>query len=422
MEAFSVVFLMVVAGLAIAAVYSLNQRKRANEAWREAAGRRNLLFRPSDLFTQPQLTGTLEGHQLSVTVVTRGADTAQKYTRYRLEYREPLPAGLRISREHTGFLASVRQAVAREDIRVGDPEFDDRFRVRGSDAVLVRAFLTLPRRLMLLTVSDLFPGMQIDDRQLTYDVKDVELNPELIVNTVDKLIETASGLSSAPLESGRHGGVRNEVVIHSPVVEGTSPGRYIRLPAAEAGGPELGLPIPLAGPQEHDHRARPEAPAPASPEDHDEAALLAGAAERTASDLESAPDDTPTVAAVSAAVFDKSVARADAPQAFTDRYRGRHVRWFGSLASVARYPFDRVFGREPGCRAVFAVHRMERSFGSGDVRAILQLPDGEEIGLRTRVGRTLEFEGRLIEYDQFMQTLFIADGRILSSLAANEPS
>jgi hypothetical protein len=67
---------------------------------------------------------------------------------------------------------------------------------------------------------------------------------------------------------------------------------------------------------------------------------------------------------------------------------------------------------------VFSVHRIERAFGASDVRAVLQLPDGEERGLRTSVGSAFDFEGRLIDYDRFMQTLFIADGRIVSSPAA----
>ncbi len=426
MEAFGVVVLMVVVGLAIAAGYSLSQRRETNEAWREAARRRNLLFHPGDLFTQPELAGTLEGHQVSVTVVTHGRDSARKYTRYRVEYREPLPAGLRISKEPTGLLAGVRRAFAGEDIHVGDPEFDDTLRVVGSDVPLIRAFLTLPRRLLLLRVHDRYPTIEIDDEQISWDVRDVELNPDLIVATVDRLIETATGLSPGPSEQPFESDTQGGGLDPGPAEPGDS-AHHIHLPSRVGDHPTFDAAALLSDLRDPDRPIEPETPAAVVADDDVQPAntpLLDTAADGTAAPDEPAEepepsrDDGATVAAVCATLFDRSGTSLEVPQAFAERYRGRHVRWLGRLTSVTRYPFDRIFGSEPGCRAVFTVHRTGPSFGPRDVRVVLQLPDGQELALRSSVGAGFEFEGRLIGYDRFMQTLFVAGGRILASPAS----
>ncbi len=426
MEAFGVVVLMVVVGLAIAAGYSLSQRREANEAWREAARRRNLLFHPGDLFTQPELAGTLEGHHLSVTVVTHGRDSARKYTRYRVEYREPLPAGLRISKEPTGLLAGVRRAFAGADIHVGDPEFDDTLRVVGSDVPLIRAFLTLPRRLLLLRVHDRYPTIEIDDEQISWDVRDVELNPDLIVATVDRLIETATGLSPGPSEQPFESDTQGGGLDPGPAEPGDS-AHHIHSPSRVGDHPTFDAAALLSDLRDPDRPIQPETPAAVVADDDVQPAntpLLDTAADGTAApdepagEPEPSRDDGATVAAVCATLFDRSGTSLEVPQAFAERYRGRHVRWLGRLTSVTRYPFDRIFGSEPGCRAVFTVHRTGPSFGPRDVRVVLQLPDGQELALRSSVGAGFEFEGRLIGYDRFMQTLFVAGGRILASPAS----
>ncbi len=452
MEAFSILMLIVVGGVAIAVGFSLSQRKHANEAWRVAAGRRGLLFRQGDLFSQPEIVGSRQGHQLSVEVVTRSGDSSERYTRYRVGYRAPLPAGMRISEKPAGFLASVRRAFTGEDIQIGDPEFDERLQVDGNDALLIRAFLTPRRRHMLHQICDRYPGIEIDEHRLSWDVKDIELNPDRIVGTIDQLIETAYGLSPDPAEpSPEHSWHGEEEPGPSPAEEALPP-HHIHVPTvgsdqrqqelhdllaslhdrnletppdapqpAQASGAEdaQAAEIPPAEPAEDAVRlAIPESDVGPGPRDLQRGEPVAAADEAEPEQLGSSLDGAPTVAAVCATLFNPSVTSYELPQVFADSYRGCPVRWSGTLVSAARYPFDRIFGSESGCRAVFSVHRIERAFGASDVRAVLQLPDGEERGLRTSVGSAFDFEGRLIDYDRFMQTLFIADGRIVSSPAA----
>jgi len=100
---------------------------------------------------------------------------------------------------------------------------------------------------------------------------------------------------------------------------------------------------------------------------------------------------------------------------FAERYRDQAIRWSGELLTVSRYPFDRVFGSTPGTRATFVVHQMDTPVGRRPVQAIVQLPAGAIQQLRTAVGKLFVFEGRLVEFDSFMRSIYVGDGRVVWS-------
>jgi hypothetical protein len=454
-EGFAILLVLVVGATVVAIGYSINQRRQATEAWREAAAHRQLLFREGDFFTQPEIVGTVHGHRLTVSVARRGGESSTKYTRYRLEYRVPLPVDLRITTAPDGFLASMRRAMAGGAIETGDPAFDSRFNVTGSEPDRIRTFLTEPLRRVLLRTCERHPGIEITHRQLSWDVRDIELNPRVIVGVLDRLLEAANDLCHHVRETDTSAGVNlgglaspNAVPAGTPSyhlprsAEHTRrlddgrrrpPGEQREKPTDTAAppAPVEGTPVSVSerGDTPDDRGERPDIVASAQPRSRgpsDAAPPLPGEPQ-TASTGDTgmvrdvAPLGDSAIEAVCAAVFDESVAGGDAPQRFAERYRGRAVHWSGRLDSVARYPFDRVFGSEPGCRAVCIVHRMERSFGSRDVRAVVQLPVGAERELRTSIGMRCTIEGRLIAYDRFMQTLFLADGRVRTDRGAGTP-
>ena len=60
------------------------------------------------------------------------------------------------------------------------------------------------------------------------------------------------------------------------------------------------------------------------------------------------------VESVSAALFDPKLSSLDSSRIFDERYAGRTVRWSGKLTKAERFPFDYVFGSEPGTKATTA--------------------------------------------------------------------
>jgi len=90
------------------------------------------------------------------------------------------------------------------------------------------------------------------------------------------------------------------------------------------------------------------------------------------------------------------------------------VRWAGELTSVARYPFERVFGSTQGTRAVYHICDVETSLGRRPVQAVVQLPEDAVGGMRTGVGTGWTFEGTLALCDGFMRTVFVTGGRIVA--------
>jgi hypothetical protein len=332
------------------------------------------------------------------------------------------------------------------DIETGDSEFDSRLRVTGSEPEQIRVFLTQPRRRALIRACERHPGIEITHRQLSWEVRDLELNPHVVVGTLDGLLDTAADLCDDVRELDEAAGanlgtsrspsaVRAREPSHdtsgSSEVSGGRDDRLRRLPTELRETPIDTAPHVVradatsaaeseTGGSAHERAARPETARPEQRGRHGPPTVarpLPGKPQTTstvATDVvpEVTRLDDSAIAAVCAAVFDEAAASADAAQRFAEQYRGATVGWSGRLASVARYPFDRIFGRGPGCRAVFTVHHMERPFGPRDVRAVVQLPEGSERELRRLVGEGLTFGGRLMAYDQFMQTLYLADGSV----------
>ncbi|MBE0592889.1 MAG: hypothetical protein IH616_10880 [Gemmatimonadales bacterium] len=118
---------------------------------------------------------------------------------------------------------------------------------------------------------------------------------------------------------------------------------------------------------------------------------------------------------MSTALFGRSTMSNEVAGIFAERFRTQPVRWSGELRTVSRYPFDRVFGSTPGTRATFVVHQMETPLGQRPVQAIVQLPADAIRQLRSEVGNLFVFEGRLVDCDSFMRSIYVGDGRVVWS-------
>jgi hypothetical protein len=115
---------------------------------------------------------------------------------------------------------------------------------------------------------------------------------------------------------------------------------------------------------------------------------------------------------VAGALFGPGTSGPERDRLFEERFRDRVVSWSGELLRLETYRSDATFEGGPGVRAVLVVHTITGDTGgTREVRAIVQLPTGEE-DLRARRGERIAFRGRLMRQDGFLRDLYVADGSI----------
>jgi hypothetical protein len=108
---------------------------------------------------------------------------------------------------------------------------------------------------------------------------------------------------------------------------------------------------------------------------------------------------------VAETLFGRAVMSYQVNDLFEQRFRGKTVQWSGVLTSVTQYPFDRVFGNSPGTKAVVEVQ--------GTIKASVQLGSEALSDLRSKTGKPVAFEGKLLACEGFMNSIFVGEGRIL---------
>ena len=418
MEMFGVILLLVVAGFAIGAAVTSQKRSVVNAAWQSAASHRRLLFKPAELFSGPEIAGTLDGCQVRVDTGTRGGDSSKKYTRFRVEYPEPLGLGLKLTEQ--GVMSGVRRLLGAQDIEVGDSHFDQTVVVKGQGADQVIQFLSETRRHMVLAFFIEFPGARIGDTEVTWETDGVVEVTSGILNPIERMVELArcfgdnTSLIEEPAERELDDH-RHEIVLEEPHEPPAPPPLEIS-PQKGSELPDIGT---LVAPPEHAYEAEAESIAETVSDAHDVPTPPPVSAADTPLVAQSRPDHGPTTAdhlsaqSVAEALFGGSIMSYQVKEMFAERFRGQRVQWSGILTSVASYPFDRIFGRTPGTKATITVHEPAGRAGRLSVKAVVQLPNEALGDLRSKTGKPVAFEGELLDCDGFMSSIFVGNGRVL---------
>ncbi|MBI5528705.1 MAG: hypothetical protein HY897_20435 [Deltaproteobacteria bacterium] len=104
----------------------------------------------------------------------------------------PVPVGqLAVARE--GFLEKIGKSLGGEDVKVGDPQFDTAFIVKGVNPTRVLRVLTVPVRLALLGAQRSHPDIEIDDGM----VRVRTAGPVTDVATVDHTLQTLMAVAAS---------------------------------------------------------------------------------------------------------------------------------------------------------------------------------------------------------------------------------
>jgi hypothetical protein len=404
MEAFVVILFVIVAVVGVA---SIATKQKANTAWREAADQLGLNFKAGELASGPEMFGKMHGCPVRVSTIQHGNT---RYTRYEVRYPAPLGFGLEVTgRGSTGHLW---KSAGRRRVETGDERFDRAVIARGRRPDEIRDMLSDSRMRLVERLMENLPGAFIDDSQISLEANRIADESAELISTVRQMVGVAQDLSgyhivqmkSPPAAQPR------PALVPGTLEENTARAEEkVQRGDQEYSGPHVEL-DQLQGLLE------------SYLEEYVETdAALNGTAMAPAEEPVEEPImtvDSPSlvnvlsIEEVCATLFNPTTPNSDVASLFETEFKGREVDWYGKLVSVAPYPFDRVFGTEPGARATVRIHDFDTPFGRRTVQAVVQLSPEEGRSLRKSVGGEIHFTGVLISCDVFMQNLFVKGGQL----------
>jgi hypothetical protein len=379
--------LFIFAGVAIFLIVKAvrGHSRRVTAAWNAAAAQLGMTFDPGSLTRKKNMHGIVNGNRIEIATITRSAGSKGQHTatRYRVHYPAPLVQGLQLKPQ--GLFSKAAAFLGAQNIETGDKDFDARVAVKGSIPNRVVGFLTHERRREVLRLFDEFKGVKIDDQLIEWSKSSVPKNATDIVSTVESLSSAAS------LLSGGDAGTEALEGVVVPMAAAATAAALMdaankRRPAVEA--PALPQSVWSSS-----------IPAPSEP-----AVVSAPAAAAPAADL--------AAAEVAAQLFTRGITSTEAKRRFEERYKGKRVRWSGSLRRAAGYSVDITFKGGPGTKATFALAVAADGALGGAVQAVVQLAPAAAAELRSRVGEEIAFEGRLMSCETLVRSFNIADARL----------
>ncbi len=389
MEAFIII---IVALMVIGVVASITSKGASGNLFRQAADRLGLHFKGGDMLANPEILGTLHGCRVSVQGKREGTSIAS--VQYRVGYPQALGFDFKITRSST--YSGHSDFIGAPPVKTGDDEFDKAVLVKGRDADLIRTLLTAPRRRRIARFLSVLPGAVVEHSQLTWRQREVPKHADEIIAAVERMVRLAGDLS------GYH--VRQ---LDSPPAATAAPPLPPREVLERVSKDDTWLVKLELGPAvEHSETEPPER------QDEQPAFVNGTPAADTSPAAERHADGRLTIDVVCNALFDPTVSASDAARQFDSLFKDKDVAWSGTLTSLASYPFDRVFGSDRGAKATVSVCEASERYGARAVQAVIRLPPQGVADLRTLVGRTVDFQGTLLQCDHFMRSLYLRDGRI----------
>ncbi len=409
-------------GVGVAFAVAQSNKRKVADAWKEAASQLRIHHSAGDFLTKPELYGKVRDCRVKITLRNKSQGKhSTKYTCYEVAYPQTLPFGLSLKGQ-TAF-SGLKKFLGGQDIEIGDPTFDNFVVVKGHDSVQTKEFLNPARRLYGRRILSMHTGAEITDSQLKWDSKGVEDNPSTFVSNVKRMVDFAVNMTSdiADLQ---------EEPVESPVTDSNPKRLSDDLEAvftvSDRGEPQTYVVDSIQEPPDpvtievEERGFEPDAAAFDRMERDIEEMLetdtvTPAAIEVPQDEVELAPTNSLDVHDVCHNLFGSGDISFEINETFKQNYEGLEVQWTGKLTRVDSYPFDLVFGNDPGTKAEFEVAALEgESFGSQAVKAVVQLPTDAHEALSSRTGEMMVFAGKLVRCDSFMRVLFVGGGRTIN--------
>jgi hypothetical protein len=259
-------------------------------------------------------------------------------------------------------------------IETGDEQFDRVFCVRGEDPSELRAFLD-PERMQ--AIRD-FMGRHNDSKVWQSRIR---CESGRLDQTADRMGKSLTRLGQFAQSLAR------------PIDAPGTDDHLDVLPATPSAKPEVESLLP-----EVQEEASTEEPVP-----------VTEFGDRVDPSCEDSTEGFPDARTLSMELFGTPRSGHEVMRVFEDEYRGKSVRWSGTVKRVETFKFDSTFGRSPGVRITLElpkliVHGMQREVG-----LVVAAPPSEEESLRKARGSTLDIDGVLVKCDPYLRIFFVAD-------------
>lgn len=434
--------LLVAAGITIG---TKRQIASMNQAWQVAAETLGFTITPATWRGGPAIEGLLDGAPAEIRSYTKSTGkSSTRYTRYTVSF-PPIGIGLRLQRQSG--MGMFLKVLGTQDIIIGEPVFDEAFIVQASDPQAARAVLGAGTTMVLNRLIALHPEIVVSDDRIVLDRRTTVRDADTLVSTLRRLASAASVLADAresealtKLVEHRLAGTIPEVYDPEAVSEGSIDARLTvgeSLMASgtldiagrifQALGAELPADIEVAGWSRQTGRPGMGQPSPAPPDltpppqPIPEESVTAPPPEpspprpaEVARPADEHDDFDRDAVAIATDLFGSNRLSFETAERFSDLYTDRMVQWTGKVREAEIVERDRILGDGPFTKAIVEVASLENDlFGSTVVSTVVALPESD-LG-RVREGNEIQFAGRLTGIDALVRTLYVGDGRVVSS-------
>ncbi len=120
--------------------HQARQRRQREEALTIVAQRLGGTLVPGSFWQQPKITFEYKTHASSIEYYSTGGKHPTLYTRLFFHLPRMPALSVRIYPEH--FFSKIGKFFGGQDIQLGDPNFDEKFMIKGSDEARVKEFLS----------------------------------------------------------------------------------------------------------------------------------------------------------------------------------------------------------------------------------------------------------------------------------------
>ncbi len=168
--------------------------KQTNRAWADAAGRLGLDFQPGSPLKRRAIRGSHGAIRIDLTEKSGGNNNTLR--EWRLAYPST-PFSMTLMVETPG--KKLLKAFGAQDFEIGDPAFDAKFMVAGSDQSAIARFLDSDRRAALMAAAERMPGVKITNSDVSWRTSNQYKDPSALIDDAKLLLQTAAAMS----EGGR---------------------------------------------------------------------------------------------------------------------------------------------------------------------------------------------------------------------------
>ncbi|VAW03669.1 hypothetical protein MNBD_ACTINO02-2606, partial [hydrothermal vent metagenome] len=358
----SLVLVLLLAGTGFGIRALLRNFPQTKFEWDAAARHLGLAVTPR-LLSVPDISGML-GH-VEVLVTYQGSSFGDQ-TSFTGIYPS-LGMGLKVSADNS-FKRSIRRLKRTDD---ANPSEGGNLRVRGTDEAIVKDFM-IPRRMAAAGVAiEQYPGMEITDTRISFDIHGRVKTAAELVNHITVLTQTAEVLLSPAGQRSTVGdaSMHTSEPSSSPIHSGGHSDPTITKKAPSRSATPARRPVQVESP-----------PAPLS-------------------------DGSVNAQAVAEELFLGTRVSFVVEEAFDTEYAGQRIRWQGPVISMRPYTSDHHFGETPGVKIVVMIAEVVHDlYGRTKIDIVAALPAGTPLIDR---GDPVTITGTLDELDVPKRSIYL---------------